>query len=94
MAPDEAGSALTFDLRGLVWGIQSEVEVITALCGRIDDHVQSLNDARAQLAQRLTELDQLLEATDDPRLRAWLESLVQAPLPQAAEVFPDRLYAL
>jgi hypothetical protein len=33
MAQDDAVSALTFDLRGLVWGIQSEVDVITALCG-------------------------------------------------------------
>ena len=94
MEQDEAGSALTFDLRGLVWGIQSEVDVITALSGRIDDHVQALNAARAEAARRLEELDALLDAAEDPRLRAWLESMVQAPLPRAAETFPDRLYAL
>ena len=93
MAPDEAVSALTFELRGLLWGLRSEVDVVTALSGRIDDRVQALNAARAEAARRLAALDQLLDAADDPRLRAWLEELVQAPLPQAAEVFPDRLYA-
>ena len=92
MAPDEAVSALTFELRGLLWGLRSEVDVVTALSGRIDDLVQALNAARAEAARRLEALDELLDAADDPRLRAWLEPLVQAPLPQAAEVFPERLY--
>ena len=94
MAQDEAEGVLTFDLRSLVWGIQSEVEVITALSGRIDDRVQALNAARADAARRLVALDDLLDAAQDPRLRAWLEERVQPVLPQAAEVFPDRLYPL
>ena len=93
MAQDEP-TALTFELRSLVWGIQSEVDVVTALSARIDDHVEALNDVRAEAARRLQALDELLDAADDPRLRAWLETLAQAPLPRAAEVFPDRLYAL
>jgi hypothetical protein len=92
MAQDEAVPALTFDLRGLVWGIQSEVEIITALCGRIDDHVQAVNAARSEAARRLEALDELLDAAGDPHLRAWLEGLTQAPLPVVAETFPDRLY--
>jgi len=95
MTQDEPATALTFDLRGLVWGIRSEVDVITALSGRIDDHVQALNAARNEAARRLEALDELLDAAQDtdPRLRAWLEGRTQAPLPRAAEHFPDRLYA-
>jgi hypothetical protein len=93
MAQDEPASRLTVELRDLVWGIRSEVEVVSALAGRIDDRVQALNAARADAARRLAALDELLGAADDPRLRAWLEDLAQAPLPRAAEVFPDRLYA-
>jgi hypothetical protein len=92
MAQDEAPGVLTFDLRGLVWGIQSEVEVITALSGRIDDHVQALNAKRAEAALRLTRLDELLAAAEDPELRAWLESMTGAPLPSATETFPERMY--
>jgi hypothetical protein len=92
MAQDGAETVLTFGLRGLVWGIQSEVEVITALCGRIDDRVQAVNAARAETARRLAALDDLLAAAEDPRLRAWLEALAQAPLPRVTETFPDRLY--
>ena len=44
----EEGGSLTFDLRGLVWGIESEVALITSLCRRIDDHVRALNGLRAE----------------------------------------------
>ena len=94
MAQDDAGTALTFHLRGLVWGIESEVAIISALSGRIDDHVQALNAARVDAARRLEQLDALLAAAQDPRLRAWLEPLVDAPLPTAVETFPERLYGL
>ena len=92
MAQDGAEAVLTFDLRGLVWGIQSEVDIITALCGRIDDHVQAVNAVRAETVRRLEALDDLLAAAQDPRLHAWLEQLTQAPLPRVIETFPDRLY--
>ena len=88
--PTDGG--LTFDLRGLVWGIECEVAVITSLCGRIDDHVRALNVARADAARRISQLDELLAAADDERVRAWLEPLMQVAYPQVAEEFPDRLY--
>jgi hypothetical protein len=92
MAQEDVRTVLTFDLRGLVWGIESEVAIISALSGRIDDRVQALNAARREVAARLEQLDALLAAAEDPRLRAWLEPLVDAPLPTAAETFPERLY--
>ena len=88
----EAAGALTFDLRGLVWGIESEIAVITSVCRRIDDHVRALNALRAEAEQRLAALDALLAEADDAHLRAWLESVAAAPLPQVVEHFPDRLY--
>lgn len=88
---DPAGS-LTFDLRGLVWGIESEVAQITGLCRRIDEHVRAVNGARAEAAQRLSDLDELVAAAAHPFLQAWLETVTDAPLPQVNEVFPDRLY--
>ena len=93
MPRDEPVRALTSELRDLVWGLRSEVEVVTALAARIDDRVQALNALRAEAARRLAALDALLDAADDPRLRRWLEGLVQPPLPQVAEVLPDRLSA-
>ena len=89
---EEAAGSLTFDLRGLVWGIESEVAVITTVCKRIDDHVRALNALRAEAAQRLQRLDELVQATDDVQLRAWLETVSEAPLPEVVEHFPDRLY--
>ncbi len=86
------GSSLTFDLRGLVWGIDSEVAQITSLCRRIDQRVREVNVARAALAARLLVLDDLVEAAGDPDLRAWLETVAAVPVPQVTEVFPDRLY--
>lgn len=85
-------SSLTFDLRGLVWGIESEVAQITSLSRRIDQHVRQVNVARRELARRLDLLDELVDAADDPHLRNWLETVTLAALPQVDEVFPDRLY--
>jgi septal ring factor EnvC (AmiA/AmiB activator) len=93
VSQDEPVRALTSELRDLVWGLRSEVEVVTALSARIDDRVQALNALRAEAARRFEVLDALLDAADDPRLRRWLEGLVQPVLPQAAEVLPDRLSA-
>ncbi|TAL22368.1 MAG: hypothetical protein EPN99_06025 [Frankiales bacterium] len=90
--PAEPAGSLTFDLRGLVWGIESEVAQITGLCRRIDEHVRAVNLARAEAAQRLSDLDELVAAAEHPSLRAWLETAAAAPLPQVNEVFPDRLY--
>ena len=86
------GSSLTFDLRGLVWGIDSEAAQITSLCRRIDQRVRELNAVRAELAERLALLDELVETAEDPDLRAWLETVSAAPVPRVTEVFPDRLY--
>ncbi len=90
--PLPADGGLTFDLRGLVWGIECEVAVITSLCARIDEHVRGLNVARADAARRIEQLDELLAAAPDERVRAWLEPLTQVVHPQVAEEFPDRLY--
>lgn len=90
--PRPPGGGLTFDLRGLVWGIESEVAVITSLSGQIDDHVRALNVARAEAARRLEALDELVAAADDEHLRAWLEAATQVTYPQVPEQFPDRLY--
>ena len=85
-------ASLTFDLRGLVWGIESEVAQITSLCRRIDDHVRAVNEARGETAQRLGRLDALVAAAEDPQLRSWLDAVTTAPMPQVTELFPDRLY--
>lgn len=93
MAQDErAAGPLTFDLRGLVWGIESEVAQISRLCRRIDEHVRALNAVRAEAAERLQGLDALLEVAEQPDLRAWLETVTQTALPRVTEQFPDRLY--
>ena len=89
---DKSSASLTFDLRGLVWGIESEVAQITSLCRRIDGRVQAVNALRAEAAERLRELDALLAAADDPDLRAWLEAATVVELPRVTERFPDRLY--
>lgn len=90
--PKGASGSLTFDLRGLVWGIESEVAQITSLCRRIDEQVRAVNALRTQAAQRLAALDELVEAAQDPDLQAWLEAAAQTHLPQVTELFPDRLY--
>lgn len=89
---DTSAGGLTFDLRGLVWGIESEVAQITSLCRRIDEHVLAVNAARREAAERLLALDELVAAAPDEHLRAWLETATQAVLPRVPEQFPDRLY--
>ena len=86
------GPALTHALRELVWGLESQVAVVTSLSRRIDEHVAALNAARAELAERLARLDAVVAAADDPALRELLRQRSQAPLPQEDEVFPTRLY--
>ena len=86
------GPALTYALRELVWGLESQVAVVTSLSRRIDEHVRALNVARAELAERLARLDALFAAADDPELRGLLRQRAAVPLPQEDEVFPARLY--
>lgn len=84
--------ALTYALRELVWGLESEVAIVTSLSRRIDEHVAALNTARAELAERLARLDAVVAAVDDPALREVLRQRTEVPLPQQDEVFPARLY--
>jgi hypothetical protein len=84
--------ALTHALRELVWSLESEVAVITSLSRRIDERVAALNAARRELAERLTRLDAVVDAADEPALRAVLQARTDAPLPLEDEVFPERLY--
>ncbi len=86
------GPALTHAVRELVWNLESEVAVITSLSRRIDDHVAALNDARRELAERLSRLDAVVVAAHEPELQAVLRSYTAAPLPLEDEVFPERLY--
>ena len=83
---------LTYGLRELVWGIESEVAVVGSLTRRIDEHVRSLNALRAELAARLVGLDRLRAVSDDTHLAAFLDRAVVAPLPHLDEDFPERLY--
>ena len=85
------GPALTYALRELVWGLQSEVAVVTSLSRRIDERVGALNAARTELAERLLRLDAVVAAAP-PAVQEVLRQRTQAPLPQADEVFPGRLY--
>jgi len=87
------GPTLTYALRELVWGLESETAVITSLSRRIDEHVRALNAARTDLAGRLARLDALVAAADEPALREVLRQRTVAPLPRQDEVFPARLYA-
>ena len=91
-ATQDAGAPLTFDLRELVWGIESEVAQITALSRRIDERVRVVNAVRHEAVARLLALDELVDAADDDDLRSWLDTVTQAVLPQVVERFPDRLY--
>ena len=91
-APSDPRPTLTHGLRGLVWGISSEVAVVSSLARRIDRHVAELNAARAELAERLERLDALRAATEDVRLTAFLARATTAPLPRLDEHFPERLY--
>ena len=85
-------AALTYALRQLVWGIESEVAVISSLSRRIDERVERVNALRAEAADRLLRLDVLVQAADDPQLEAFLRAAVEAPMPSVPEDFPDRLY--
>ena len=86
------GPPLTYALRELVWGLESEVAIVTSLSRRIDERVTALNAARADLAEQLTRLDAVVAACDEPELREVLRQRTAAPLPQQDEVFPSRLY--
>jgi len=91
--PDASGAeSLTYGLRELVWGIESEVAVITRLSQRIDESVEQLNELRADAARRLMLLDDLLATGGDADLVAFLERAVVAPLPEVPEQFPERIY--
>ena len=89
---DDGAPALTYGLRELVWGIESELAVIANLSRRIDDHVRAVNAARAELAERLVRLDALVDAAEDPDLERFLRSIVRVRLPEAPEELPERLY--
>ncbi len=86
------GPTLTYALRELVWGLRSEVDVVTGLSRRIDAHVTALNAARTDLAARLARLDAVVAAAEEPTLREALQQRTSTPLPQQDEVFPSRLY--
>ncbi len=88
----ESTPSLTYGLRELVWGLESEVAVISSLARRIDEHVRAVNAARAEAAERLVRLDALVEAADDPHLEAFLRAATSVPLPALDESFPARLY--
>ncbi len=84
--------SLTYALRELVWSLESQVSIITGLSRRIDERVSALNAARAELAERLERLDELVAAAGDTDLAAELAALAEAPLPLEDEHFPERLY--
>ena len=92
MPEQMSATTLTYGLRELVWGIESEVAVITSLSRRIDEHVTKVNALRAAAAERLRRLDVLRAAVDDPHLAAYLSRAAVAPLPQEKEEFPERMY--
>lgn len=81
--------ALTYAQRELVWGISSEVAVLTSLAQRIDDHVRAVNAGRSALADRLAVLDALRAAAQQAELSAWLDDATRAPLPAVVERWPD-----
>jgi len=91
--PDQPpATTLTYGLRELVWGIESQVAVISNLSRRIDEHVERVNALRAEAVERLRRLDVLIAAADDPDLRAFLRTVASAPLPRVPEQFPPRLF--
>ena len=82
---------LTYALRELVWGIESEVAVITNLSRRIDERVTVVNAVRAELAEHLARLAQLRSVATDPDLEAFLVTATSVALPSTVEHFPARL---
>ena len=87
--PDQG---LTHGLRELVWSLESEVAQVSGLSRRIDEHVRTLNALRDELARRLGALDALQDSVADADLGHYLARVVQTPLPELAEHFPERLY--
>ncbi len=88
-----ASSTLTYGLRELVWGMESELAVIGSLARRIDEQVGILNALRGELAERLSGLDELhAEASGQPRLAEFVAASAGVVLPSLDEDFPDRLY--
>ena len=86
-------ATLTYGVRELVWGIESELAVIGSLTRRIDEHVAILNELRGELADRLLRLDELHVATaGHQHLAAFVAAAARVPLPVVDEDFPDRLY--
>lgn len=83
---------LTHALREVVWGIESEVAVVTSLSRRIDDHVRTVNALRAELSERLLRLDGLRASADEVHLLGFLDTATTTPLPTVDEHFPERLY--
>ncbi len=85
-------AVLTHALRALVWGIDSEVAVISNLSQLVDVHVVALNALRAELAVRLERLDVLRAEAGDADLAGFLDDVIQIELPTVAEHFPGRIY--
>lgn len=83
---------LTFALRELAWALDSERAHIAALSRRIDRHVEAVNLARRELAERLERLDEMVETASDPKLQTFLRGRASVELPRLAEHFPERLY--
>lgn len=84
---------LTYALRGLLWGIESEVAIITNLSRQIDERVTEVNAARTELVERLARLAELVSVTDDSDLEAFLLVSTEVSMPSQEEHFPDRLYS-
>ena len=88
-----ATSTLTYGLRELVWGMESELAVIGNLSRRIDEQVGILNALRGELAERLSRLDELHAATSGQHhLAEFVAAAARSVLPSVDEDFPDRLY--
>ena len=90
-ATDLSGT-LAAALRDLVNGIEDEVTEITGLSAQIDEHVEALNELRAEATRRLLHLDELRAAAEDVNLSAFLDTTIQPQLPQSEEEFPERIY--
>ena len=78
-------------MRRLITSIDLEVDAVSALSDSIDGLVGQLNAARQEQAARLTVLDELQAAVDDPSLGAFLQKAIRPRKTRVAEVLPDRL---
>lgn len=78
-------------LTSLLESIGAEVDAVTSLSDRIDGLVSELNAARQEQATRLTVLDELQAAVEDPSLGAFFKNTIRPRGPKVAEVVPDRL---